>query len=38
MTKLFYSKSEHSAKEVETWRYYESAIPVFEGIFGREAV
>ena len=36
--KLFYSKSEHSAKEVETWRYYESAIPVFEGIFGREAV
>mgnify|MGYP000926339294 CR=1 FL=1 len=36
--KLFYSKSDHSAKEVETWRYYESAIPVFEGIFGREAV
>lgn len=35
--KLFYSKSEHSAKEVETWRYYESAIPVFEKIFGREA-
>lgn len=36
--KLFYSKSEHSVKEVETWRYYESAIPVFEKIFGREAV
>ena len=35
--KLFYSKSEHSAKEVETWRYYESVIPVFEKIFGREA-
>ncbi|MGP1470056.1 MAG: BRO-N domain-containing protein [Schwartzia sp. (in: firmicutes)] len=35
--KLFYSKSEHSVKEVETWRYYESAIPVFEKIFGREA-
>jgi len=35
--KLFYSKSEHSVKEVETWRYYESVIPVFEKIFGREA-
>ena len=36
--KLFYSKSEHSVKEVETWRYYDSVIPVFEKIFGREAV
>ena len=35
--KLFYSKSEHSVKEGETWRYYESVIPVFEKIFGREA-
>ena len=35
--KLFYSKSEHSVKEVETWRYYESVIPVLEKIFGREA-
>ena len=35
--KLFYSKSEHSAKAVETWRYYDSVIPVFEKIFGREA-
>ena len=35
--KLFYSKSEHSVKEVETWRYYESVVPVFEKIFGREA-
>ena len=35
--KLFYSKSEHSVKEIETWRYYESVIPVFEKIFGREA-
>ena len=35
--KLFYSKSEHGVKEVETWRYYESVIPVFEKIFGREA-
>lgn len=35
--KLFYSKSEHSVKEVETWRYYDSVIPVFEKIFGREA-
>lgn len=36
--KLFYSKSEHSVKEVETWRYYETAIPVFAGIFGVKAV
>ena len=36
--RLFYSKSEHSVKEVETWRYYESVVPVFEKIFGREAV
>ena len=35
--KLFYSKSEHSVKEVETWRYYKSVVPVFEKIFGREA-
>ena len=35
--KLFYSKSEHSVKEVETWRYYDTVIPVFEKIFGREA-
>ena len=32
--KMFYSKSEYSVKEVETWRYYESVIPVFEKIFG----
>ena len=36
--KLFYSKSEHSVKEVETWRYYECVVPVFSRIFGREAV
>jgi hypothetical protein len=36
--KLFYSKSEHSVKEVETWRYYKTAIPVFAGIFGIKAV
>ena len=36
--KWFYDKAAYSAKEVETWRYYESVIPVFEGIFGREAV
>ena len=36
--KLFYSKSEHSVKEVETWRYYETAIPVFADIFGVKAV
>lgn len=34
--KLFYSKSEHSVKEVETWRYYDTVIPVFEKIFGQE--
>lgn len=28
--KLFYSKSEHSCKEVETFRYYECAIPKFK--------
>lgn len=36
--KLFYSKSEHSVKEVETWRYYDSVIPVFANIFGVKAV
>lgn len=36
--KLFYSKSEHSVKEVETWRYYDSVIPAFEGILGHEAL
>ena len=36
--KLFYSKSEHSVKEVETWRYYECVVPVFSRIFGWEAV
>lgn len=36
--KLFYSKSEYSVKEVETWRYYESVIPVFEKIFDWGAV
>ena len=36
--KLFYSKSEHSVKEVETWRYYETAIPVFADIFGVKVV
>ena len=34
--KLFYSKSEHSAKEVETWRYYDSVIGAFEVILGRK--
>ncbi len=35
--KLFYSKSEYSAKEVETWRYYDSVIGAFEVILGRKA-
>lgn len=34
--KLFYTKSEHSVKEVETWRYYENAIPVFAKLLGKE--
>lgn len=36
--KLFYSKSEHSVKEVETWRYYDNVIPALEAILGRKAV
>ena len=35
--KLFYSKSEYSAKEVETWRDYDSVIGAFEVILGRKA-
>lgn len=35
--KLFYSKSEYSAKEVETWRYYDSVIPALETLLGRKA-
>lgn len=33
--KLFYSKSEHSVKEVETWRYYDNAIPVFAKLLNK---
>lgn len=33
--KPFYSKSEHSVKEVETWRYYDNAIPVFAKLLGK---
>ena len=28
------SKSEYSSKEVDTWRYYEAAIPVFAKLLG----
>lgn len=34
--KLFYSKSEYSVKEVETWRYFENVIPVFAKLLGKE--
>lgn len=34
--KLFYSRSEYSVKEVETWRYYENAIPVFAKLLNKE--
>lgn len=30
--KLFYDKSRHSCKEVETWRYYDNVISVFENL------
>ena len=36
--KLFYSKSEYSSKEVETFRYYECAIPKFREILKGGAV
>lgn len=36
--KLFYSKSEYSCKEVETFRYYECAIPKFREILKGGAV
>lgn len=36
--KLFYSKSEYSCKEIETFRYYECAIPKFREILKGGAV
>lgn len=33
--KLFYSKSGYSVKEVETWRYYDTVIPVFAKLIGK---
>jgi len=35
--KLFYDKSRFSCKEVETWRYYENAIPIFEKLIRQES-
>lgn len=34
--KLCYSKSEYSVKEVETWRYYDTVIPVFAKLLNKE--
>jgi len=34
--KLFYDKSRFSCKEVETWRYYENVIPIFEKLIRQE--
>lgn len=34
--KLFYDKSRYSSKEVETFRYYECAIPVFREVMEQE--
>ena len=31
--KLFYSKSEYSPKQVETWRYYAEVVPVLRNFF-----
>ena len=36
--KLFYDKSPYSDKQVETWRYYENAIPAFAKILGVEVI
>lgn len=36
--KLFYDKSPYSSKQVETWRYYENAIPAFAKILGVEVI
>ena len=33
--KLFYSKSEYSPKQVETWRYYAEVVPVLRNILER---
>lgn len=35
--KLFYDKSPHSCKEVETWRYFDTVIPALEKFLGRKA-
>lgn len=36
--KLFYDRAAHVEKQVESWRYYESAIKEFEHILGTKAV
>lgn len=36
--KLFYDKSPYSDKQVETWRYYENAIPVIARILDVEVI
>lgn len=36
--KLFYDKSPHSCKEVETWRYYDTVIPIIEQLPGKEVL
>ena len=33
--KLFYSKSEYSPKQVETWRYYAEVVPALRNILGQ---
>ncbi len=36
--KLFYDKSRFSCKEVETWRYYENVIPIFEKLIHKNGM
>jgi len=35
---VFYDKAEHSDKQVETWRYYDSVVPVLKRILGVQEV
>lgn len=36
--KLFYDKAQHSNKQVESWRYYDTVIPEFERILGVKVI
>lgn len=34
---LFYDKARHSNKQIETWRYYENAIPILKELIPQSA-